>query len=203
MMEYMSGGSLFDVLHGALRSKHKLPAVNTIACGLAEGMAFLHSQIPQILHRDLTSANILLDQNSHVKIADFGISRFKLEMGDVTMTYTGNPRWRAPEVTQGLRYGSQVDVYSYGLIIWELISGKVPFYELDAIPASLSATQGKRPEIPRECPPAWCDLITRCWNADPSKRPTFVTVIEVLRGLPIVEVAAGTAAEIGTDSYSK
>ncbi|KAH3731811.1 Serine/threonine-protein kinase STY46 [Pelomyxa schiedti] len=188
VLEYMAGGSLEDVLHGTKRGKQQLPSVNAIAKCIAEGMKFLHSQSPQIIHRDLTSANILLDQNGTPKIADFGISRFKVEVGDQTMTYIGNPRWRAPEVTRGERYSSKVDVYSFGLILWELITGKLPFYDLDGTPASMHAAKGKRPEMPSDCHPQWAELIQLCWQDNPSRRPNFGQILETLSTLPVVQV---------------
>eukprot|EP00727_Mastigamoeba_balamuthi_P008062 m51a1_g3877 putative ankyrin repeat-containing protein (616) ;mRNA; f:27799-30238 len=159
VLEYMPCGSLFDRVHGISHRSVQLPSVNSIARCIAEGMAYLHAQQPQIIHRDLTSANILLDEAHNPRIADFGISRFKHEIGDQCMTYIGNPRWRAPEVTRGEPYSSAVDVYAFGLILWELVSGKVPFPDLDGHPASFQAAQGKRPEIPGGTPHAWADLI--------------------------------------------
>lgn len=202
VLEYMSGGSLYDVIHGAKRGSQQLPHVNVIARCLAEGMAFLHSQTPQILHRDLTSANILLDNHNMPKIADFGISRFKLEIGDQTMTYIGNPRWRAPEITRGERYSSQVDVYAFGLILWELVSGKIPFFEMDGTPASIHAADGKRPEMPPDCPGLWAELIQRCWQDNPAKRPTFAQVLDILPTLPPIPVKIGRSESMDEPGYT-
>ena len=123
MMEYMERGSLSDVLNdkaiplsAALRSRMALEA--------ARGMLYLHTLKPPVLHRDLKSPNLLVDHQYRVKIADFGLSRFRVEY---TMTFCGSPKWTAPEVLNGLSYDTAADVWSYGVVVWELLTRQVPY----------------------------------------------------------------------------
>ena len=205
VLEFMPGGSLFDVIHGITRNI-RIQSINAVALSVADGMTYLHNQVPQIIHRDLTPSNVLLDAAGNARIADFGISRFKFEVGSANMTYIGNPRWRAPEVTRGEAYSASVDVYAFGLLVWEMFSGKVPFQDLEGPRASYEAAQGRRPEIPQSCPAIWAELIRSCWDPDPSKRPFFSQILQGLKMLPIVQ-PIGTptlppSTDINMDPYS-
>ena len=141
--EFINRGSLFDVIRKFRKQKKKfsLKAVIRILIGVARGMAYLHGK--GVIHRDLKSGNILLDKNWNAKIADFGISRIEEEMeiegtgatgGGVTpkdiMTQIGTPRWMAPEIIdrEG-RYTEKVDIYSFAMVMYEMITGRVPFEE--------------------------------------------------------------------------
>eukprot|EP01113_Clastostelium_recurvatum_P005252 TRINITY_DN12344_c0_g1_i1.p2 TRINITY_DN12344_c0_g1~~TRINITY_DN12344_c0_g1_i1.p2 ORF type:complete len:656 (-),score=105.63 TRINITY_DN12344_c0_g1_i1:96-2063(-) len=190
VLEYMPGGSLFNILHcdNSETWLSKMPSINAIATSISNGMQYIHTQQPQIIHRDLTSQNVLIDATGYPKIADFGISRFKLDIGDRTMTSIGNPRWRAPEVTKNQRYSEKVDVYGFALILYECFARSIPFGDCDSVPASHMAAQGKRPNIPDTCPPAWAQLITRCWDPVPADRPGFGAIISILEHLPIVYI---------------
>ena len=202
VLEYVAGGSVFDLIHG-IKPWATPPTANAIAVGLVEGMAHLHSRVPQILHRDLTSSNVLLTATGDVKIADFGISRFKAAAGDCAMTFIGNPRWRAPEVTRGEPYGAKVDVYSFGVVLWEMASGTLPFADLDNAIAALHAAKGERPPIPADCPSDWSNIIQQCWHHDPLQRPTFEELKGVVPALSPMHVAVGRAATsfAGIDTY--
>ncbi|KAJ1487344.1 kinase-like domain-containing protein, partial [Baffinella frigidus] len=92
----------------------------------AKGIAYLHSLKPPVLHRDIKGANVLVDGNWGVKIADFGLSRFRVEY---TMTFCGSPKWTAPEVLNGECYGTAADAWSFGVVLWEIVSRKVPYTE--------------------------------------------------------------------------
>jgi serine/threonine protein kinase len=94
--------------------------------GIALGLAYLHSQQPApILHRDLKSSNVLIDEAWNAKLADFGLARIKQE--NATMTRCGRPAWTAPEVVKRERYTEQADVYSLGVVMWEVATRKLPF----------------------------------------------------------------------------
>jgi len=142
------------------------------------GMKHLHSL--NILHRDLTSKNILLDEYQNLKISDFGLSR---EV-EVEMTLAGicNPRWRPPEITKGVTtYDGKIDVYCFGLVIFEMVTGKIPFEKLDSVTAAAKAAyEGQRPFIPIECPIPVKDLICRCWAQEPEARPSFTDILDQL-----------------------
>eukprot|EP01111_Echinosteliopsis_oligospora_P005432 TRINITY_DN1875_c0_g2_i3.p1 TRINITY_DN1875_c0_g2~~TRINITY_DN1875_c0_g2_i3.p1 ORF type:complete len:576 (-),score=111.52 TRINITY_DN1875_c0_g2_i3:105-1832(-) len=180
--EYMAGGNLYDLLH---KSGVKLSSaeVTKMACDLAVGLHHLHSL--SILHRDLTSLNILLDEMGNVKISDFGLSREKHQEGSMTMTLGGicNPRWRPPEITKNLgHYSEKMDVYCFSLVVWEMLTGEIPFADLDGSQAAAQvAYTGLRPKIPTTCPEPLRDLMTQCWVDDPNERPEFAYIVDVLK----------------------
>ena len=91
----------------------------------AAGMEYLHLHQPIIIHRDLKSQNLLLDKSWTTKVADFGISRVKGMTA--TMTRIGTPQWMAPEVLREEKYSEKADIWSYGVVLWELVTLRPPF----------------------------------------------------------------------------
>jgi len=122
--EYLAGGSLGKFLHHQQPDilPHKL--VLKLALDIARGMQYLHSQ--GILHRDLKSENLLLGEDMCVKVADFGISCLESQCGSAK-GFTGTYRWMAPEMIKEKHHTKKVDVYSFGIVLWELLTGKTPF----------------------------------------------------------------------------
>jgi serine/threonine protein kinase len=96
-----------------------------IARGIIIGLNYLHQRTPKIIHRDLKPANILLTDASEPRLADFGVSREKVETS--TMTRIGTPTYMAPEILQAQKYNEKVDIYSFGMILWQMVSGRPPF----------------------------------------------------------------------------
>ena len=147
-----------------------------IALSVAKGMNYLHTQSPVILHRDLNSHNILCSQSWNIKVADYGLSRTT----DSSMDFCGAIPWRAPEVKSGI-FLQASDVYSYGIVLWELVTRKLPWEGVDMVTVVSEVRKGKRPEIPSNCLPLIQNLIERCWAAEPRYRPTFHEIIEILK----------------------
>eukprot|EP01083_Nonionella_stella_P241375 842968_1 len=172
--------SLFDLLHNtsiplSWRIKFK------IAIGTAQGLDFLHLCEPPILHRDLKSANILLDRHFDPRLADFGLSREKVM---TTMTaQTGTFQWMSPEVIAGKHYTEKADVFSFGIILWELCCRKIPYEGKTGFQVSLAVVQNKaRPEIDRQlCPSDWSSIMQACWSEDATSRPSFDKVVKILK----------------------
>lgn len=194
VLEYMSSGSLYSVLNADTDNYLSiLPPINVLATNIASGMAYLHGLKPQIIHRDLTSQNILIANDGTAKIADFGISRFKDEVGDKTMTAIGNPRWRAPEVTKAQRYSEKVDVFGFGMILYEMFARAPPFTHMtDPSQVAFFVARGQRPTIPPSCPSEWASLIVQCWDDSPSSRPSFPQILQTLSTLPDAYIPART-----------
>uniref|UniRef100_A0A7N1A3Z2 non-specific serine/threonine protein kinase n=1 Tax=Kalanchoe fedtschenkoi TaxID=63787 RepID=A0A7N1A3Z2_KALFE len=129
--EYMRYGSLDDVLHDRRKGGIKLnwPARRKIAIGAARGLAFLHHNcIPHIIHRDMKSSNVLLDDNLEARVSDFGMARFMSVMDThlSVSTLAGTPGYVPPEYYQSFRCSTKGDVYSYGVVLLELLTGKQP-----------------------------------------------------------------------------
>ncbi|KAF2303325.1 hypothetical protein GH714_016714 [Hevea brasiliensis] len=182
--EYLSEGSLRAYLH---KLKHKsLPLQRLIATALdiARGMEYIHSQ--GVIHRDLKPENVLIDQEFHLKIADFGIAceeAYCDSLADDPGTY----RWMAPEMIKKKSYGRRVDVYSFGLILWEMVAGTIPYEEMNPIQAAFAVVNKKivvfaefETCYPSDCHPAMRALIEQCWSLHPEKRPEFWQIVKVL-----------------------
>jgi hypothetical protein len=170
LTSFMPGGSLWDALHTKRPGPNATQKTN-IAMGIAHGMKYLHSQ--RIVHRDLKSPNVLLDERLLPKIADFGIGRVNGDCGPATDGYVGTPMWMAPELMDSKPYGPAVDVYAFGIILWEMYTEKVPFEGLDQVQICAQvSTRGLRPELP-ETQSTLAVLIQQCWDAEPTHRPSF------------------------------
>ncbi|KAI3677200.1 hypothetical protein L1987_86822 [Smallanthus sonchifolius] len=163
--EYLPRGSLFRLLHKpgpkkTLDERHRL----MMAFDVAKGMNYLHKRNPPIVHRDLKSPNLLVDENYTVKVADFGLSRLKANTFLSTKSAAGTPQWMAPEVLNDDPSDEKSDVYSFGVILWELVTLQMPWSNLKA--AQVVAAVGykhKRLEIPRDVNRQVAALIEACW----------------------------------------
>lgn len=254
VMEMCEHGSLYDYLHDTSQVVDYRRILN-ILTSIAEAMAYLHSNDPPILHRDLKSSNILLDESLNARVSDFGLTRFKPrrkgpivpKLGGEGATSanenayaggtSGNPKprliikpsakeqqqqqqkdhqtaprttqpapqlmgtllWQAPEVLEHQRYTQSSDVYSFGIIIWELFTRRVPFAEMNPHQATLAVVlEDARPPIPAFIPPKFKELIEACWHRDPAVRPDFPSIIQQLKqleklGLPRVNLTPENA----------
>ncbi|XP_022141400.1 serine/threonine-protein kinase STY8-like [Momordica charantia] len=177
--EYMPGGSLYDYLH----KNHcvlKLSQLLKFAIDVCEGMEYLH--LNNIIHRDLKTANLLMNTQHVVKVADFGVARFQSQEGVMTAE-TGTYRWMAPEVINHLPYDQKADIFSFAIVLWELVTAKVPYDSMTPLQAALGVRQGLRPDLPKNMHPKLLDLMQRCWDADPLTRPPFTDIKVELENL--------------------
>ncbi|KAL7536069.1 hypothetical protein ACHAWF_005353 [Thalassiosira exigua] len=159
--------------------------VKRVAEGTARGMCYLHSGNPPVLHRDLKSANILLDESYTAKLADFGLSRLKAVRSSGMTGNCGTVQWMAPEVLCNENYAEPADVFSYGIILWEMLSKECPYDGMTPIQCALSVlNQNKRPNIPEWCPQPFRALIRNCVERDPQSRPTFAQILSALDTMP-------------------
>ncbi|KAE8992728.1 hypothetical protein PR003_g10139 [Phytophthora rubi] len=174
IMEYMPNGSLYDYLRDAANFfPHQL--VVTSAFDIAAGMA--HTHACDVLQRDLKSKNCLLSENLVVKVSDFGLARFRsVQYG--AYTWVGTPFWAAPEVIRHEPYDEKADVYSYAIVLWELVERKDPYDNLNAFQVPLQvANEGLRPaDFTRPAPLGLEQLMRQCWDADPEQRPSFADI---------------------------
>jgi hypothetical protein len=160
--------------------------VKKVAIGVARGMAYLHSGTPPVLHRDLKSANILMDESYNAKVCDFGLSRLKAQGRSMTGN-CGTVQWMAPEVLASKPYNEKADVFSFGIICWELLSRQCPYDEMTAIQCALAVlNRDRRPEIPKWCPPLLHALIRSCVKKNPDERPSFEQIIQAFDAMPDV-----------------
>ncbi|KAL6515432.1 hypothetical protein OROHE_018466 [Orobanche hederae] len=167
--EYMPRGSLYEYLH---KNHHvlELPQLLKFAIDVCKGMEYLHQK--NVIHRDLKTANLLMDDSSVVKVADLGVARFQ-NKGGVMTAETGTYRWMAPEVINHQPYDQKADIFSFAIVLWELLTAKVPYDTMTPLQAALGVRQGLRPELPRNAHPTLLILMQRCWAAGPSDRPSF------------------------------
>ncbi|KAF7810750.1 serine/threonine-protein kinase STY46-like isoform X1 [Senna tora] len=178
--EFMSGGSVYDYLHKK-KGVFKFPSLLKVAIDVSKGMNYLHQN--NIVHRDLKAANLLMDENHVVKVADFGVARVKDQSGVMTAE-TGTYRWMAPEVIEHKPYDQKADVFSFGVVLWELLTGKLPYEYLTPLQAAIGVVQkGLRPTIPKNTHPKFVELLERCWQQEATLRPDFSEVIEILQQL--------------------
>ncbi|XP_038906334.1 serine/threonine-protein kinase STY17-like isoform X3 [Benincasa hispida] len=176
--EFMSRGSVYDFLHKQ-RGVFNLPSLLKVAINISRGMNYLHQN--NIIHRDLKTANLLMDENMVVKVADFGVARVQTQSGVMTAE-TGTYRWMAPEVIEHKPYDHKADVFSFGIALWELLTGEIPYSSMTPLQAAVGVVQKiLRPTIPKNVHPVLADLLERCWRHDPTERPNFSEILEILK----------------------
>jgi len=150
----------------------------------AAGMAWLHGASPQIIHRDLKPQNLLVDEHWNVKVCDFGLSQVKLREEKIRdgKSIPGTPLWMAPEVLLGKEVDEKADVYSFGIVLWEIVTGQEPFPHHDSYGTFKRAItkENERPPIPPDTHPSLKNLMERCWHPDTSKRPPFTEILLIL-----------------------
>nr|XP_021535430.1 mitogen-activated protein kinase kinase kinase 9 isoform X1 [Neomonachus schauinslandi] len=185
VMEFARGGPLNRVLSGK-----RIPPDILVnwAVQIARGMNYLHDEaIVPIIHRDLKSSNILILQkvengdlsNKILKITDFGLAR---EWHRTTkMSAAGTYAWMAPEVIRASMFSKGSDVWSYGVLLWELLTGEVPFRGIDGLAVAYGVAMNKLAlPIPSTCPEPFAKLMEDCWNPDPHSRPSFTSILDQL-----------------------
>lgn len=180
IMEYMHNGSVDGLIHGKKKNFLSLEQRVHMARDCALGMNWLHQMNPPFLHLDLKPANLLVDKNWNVKVADFGLSKIQSGKDDDGMA-GGSPFYMAPEVLLGRGCDAKADVYSFGILLWEMYTREKPWHDMFEDEDELIAAvcdEEERPKIPADCPPALRDLIESCWHPDPEKRPTFQAMLE-------------------------
>jgi len=181
--EWVPRGALRDVLlnnHIKLNFNNVLKMAMDVACG----MAYLHSR--RIIHRDLKSHNLLVDESWTVKVADFGYAKPLSTDESTALTEVGTSGWVAPEVLDGDNgYNKSVDVFSYGVCLWEMITrgSSNPLCGLPALRYYREVEANNMPSIPAWCPAPFARLIQSCWAFRPEARPDFPAIIAGLRAI--------------------
>nr|XP_043629846.1 serine/threonine-protein kinase STY17-like [Erigeron canadensis] len=187
--------TLKDWLHGP--GKRRKERVTTLppfkerlakALEIAQGMQYLHEHKPMIIHRDLKPSNIFIDDASHVRVADFGHARFLTDEEKAFTGETGTYVYMAPEVIRSEPYDEKCDVYSFGIILNELLTGQYPYIETDYGPSKIAFQVGEgkiRPALPEhgENIEDLIELVQLSWDEDPEYRPSFATIT---RGLKMI-----------------
>ena len=187
--EYMKHNSLLECLRGEGRSL-KLPQLIDMASQVAAGMAYLEKQ--SIIHRDLSAKNVLVGENFQCKVTNFELARVVDE--DIYEALVGEKfalKWTAPEAAMYSRFTFKSDVWSFGVLLYEIITyGRYPYPGMTDDEVLVLLMQGKRMSRPMGCPDQFYDIMLDCWQDDPAKRPTFEVLQWQLEEFFTVEYAS-------------
>uniref|UniRef100_A0AAY4ASG8 Mitogen-activated protein kinase kinase kinase n=1 Tax=Denticeps clupeoides TaxID=299321 RepID=A0AAY4ASG8_9TELE len=173
IMEYCAQGQLYEVLRAGRKVTPRL--LVDWASGIASGMNYLH--LHKIIHRDLKSPNVLITHNDAVKISDFGTSK-ELSDKSTKMSFAGTVAWMAPEVIRNEPVSEKVDIWSFGVVLWELLTGEIPYKDVDssAIIWGVGSNSLHLP-VPTTCPDGFKILMKQTWQGKPRNRPSFRQIL--------------------------
>ncbi|KAM4609026.1 ephrin type-A receptor 6-like [Polymixia lowei] len=181
VVEYMENGSLDSFLRQHDGHFTVIQLVGMLR-GIASGMKYLSDM--GYVHRDLAARNILVNSNLVCKVSDFGLSRVLEDDPEAAYTTTGGKipiRWTAPEAISYRKFSSASDAWSYGIVMWEVMSyGERPYWEMSNQDVILSIEEGYRLPAPMGCPVALHQLMLHCWQKERSHRPKFTDVVSFL-----------------------
>ncbi|KAK9067483.1 hypothetical protein SSX86_014813 [Deinandra increscens subsp. villosa] len=191
--EFLPRGSLYRIIH---RPQCQIDEQRRIkmALDVAKGMNCLHTSIPTIVHRDLKSPNLLVDEDWNVKVCDFGLSRLKHNTFLSSKSTAGTPEWMAPEVLRNENSNEKCDVYSFGVILWELATLRLPWSGMNPMQVvGAVGFQNRRLDIPKDVDPLVGRIIWECWQTDPNLRPSFAQLTVALK--PLQRLAAASQSD--------
>ncbi|KAG8452666.1 hypothetical protein GDO86_004453 [Hymenochirus boettgeri] len=173
LMEFCAQGQLYEVLRAGRKVTPSL--LVDWSMGIAGGMNYLH--LHKIIHRDLKSPNMLITYDDLVKISDFGTSK-ELSDKSTKMSFAGTVAWMAPEVIRNEPVSEKVDIWSFGVVLWELLTGEIPYKDVDssAIIWGVGSNSLHLP-VPSSCPDGFKLLLRQCWNSKPRNRPSFRQIL--------------------------
>eukprot|EP00094_Tigriopus_californicus_P011915 TCALIF_11510-PA protein Name:"Similar to MAP3K12 Mitogen-activated protein kinase kinase kinase 12 (Homo sapiens)" AED:0.14 eAED:0.14 QI:626/0.71/0.75/0.75/0.57/0.62/8/0/752 len=175
IMEYCPHGPLFNFLR---EEKDRVPPKRLVdwTRQVASGMKYLHDH--KIIHRDLKSPNILIGRNEIIKISDFGTSRAWGGDQSTCMSFAGTVAWMAPEVIRNEPCNEKVDIWSFGVCLWELLTCEIPYKNVDssAIIWGVGSNSLQLP-VPSSCPDGFKLLVKQCWAPKPRNRPSFKHIL--------------------------
>lgn len=172
-MEYMRRGSLYNVLNETSLSSEQQ---RNIALDIARGLHYLHMQ--GVLHRNLKSANVLINSTWRAKLTDFGLSKIQSASIMTINKRSQAIQWMAPESIERYPvYTEKSDIYSYGVILWEIMTEKQPYKGMTEEEVVNSIKQGEREEIPQTVPNVYAEIIRNCWLKNPNERPSLIEII--------------------------
>ncbi|XP_076044496.1 tyrosine-protein kinase Src42A [Oratosquilla oratoria] len=170
--ELMVKGSLLHYLRGDEGRALNLVRMGNIGYQVALGMCYLEGK--NYIHRDLAARNVLVGNNNIVKVADFGLSRLVKEGEYTAMGASKLPiRWTSPEALKYHRFSVKSDVWSFGILLWEIIThGTKPYPRMENDEVVEYVNKGERMKEPNY-PRSYYNIMQECWNHDPDRRPTF------------------------------
>ncbi|XP_062463023.1 mitogen-activated protein kinase kinase kinase 12 [Pezoporus occidentalis] len=173
IMEFCAQGQLYEVLRAGRKVTPSL--LVDWSMGIAGGMNYLH--LHKIIHRDLKSPNMLITYDDVVKISDFGTSKELIDKS-TKMSFAGTVAWMAPEVIRNEPVSEKVDIWSFGVVLWELLTGEIPYKDVDssAIIWGVGSNSLHLP-VPTGCPDGFKVLLRQCWNSKPRNRPSFRQIL--------------------------
>ncbi|XP_075146323.1 C-terminal Src kinase [Haematobia irritans] len=167
--EYMSKGSLVDYLRSRGRQHITKKDQINFAYDTASGMEYLEAK--KVVHRDLAARNVLISEDCVAKVSDFGLAReecYNLDVGKLPI------KWTAPEALKNWRFSNKSDMWSFGILLWEIYSfGRVPYPRIPLTDVVKHVEVGYKMEAPEGCPPEIYEMMRQAWDLNPAKRPTF------------------------------
>lgn len=165
--------SLFTLLHQTTEELGPKRLTNMLI-GVAQAMHYLHTRKPMVIHRDLKSHNLLVADNGQLKLCDFGLVSTKV-------TQAGTPAYMCAELLENKPFSKKVDLYSFGVLMWEMFERGIPFAGLLPYEIKECVCAGERPNMPADMPHEIQVICEQCWAQEPEDRPDFIDVLCDLR----------------------